>query len=179
MMVHKNQNAIESTLLLNKSLLLLGLHCYQFFFIYCQIILHYLLPYIYIYIYIHIKTHINTHTNIYIYIYIYTHTQIHTSLSLSLYIYIYIYICGAFNKFPDFFVQALKIDVDSWIFSMFLTYQLMRWLTNFYDFRFKWTATAAIGIHPTKAWLTHRVNFKNAIWKWGQFRRTICNKILF
>ena len=24
----------------------------------------------------------------------------------------------------------------------------MRWLTNFYDFRFKWTATAAIGIHP-------------------------------
>ena len=30
----------------------------------------------------------------------------------------------------------------------------MRWLTNFYDFRFKWTATAAIGIHPTKAWLS-------------------------
>ena len=28
----------------------------------------------------------------------------------------------------------------------------MRWLTNFYDFRFKWTATEAIGIHPTKAW---------------------------
>ena len=27
---------------------------------------------------------------------------------------------------------------------------LIRWLTNFYDFRFKWTATAAIGIHPTK-----------------------------
>ena len=25
---------------------------------------------------------------------------------------------------------------------------LMRWLTNFYDFRFKWTATTAIGIHP-------------------------------
>ena len=24
----------------------------------------------------------------------------------------------------------------------------MRWRTNFYDFRFKWTATAAIGIHP-------------------------------
>ena len=28
----------------------------------------------------------------------------------------------------------------------------MIWLTNFYDFRFKWTATAAIGIHPIKAW---------------------------
>ena len=51
----------------------------------------------------------------------------------------------------------------------------MRWLTNFYDFRFKWTATAAIGIHPTKAWLSHLVNFKNVIW---HFRRTICNKIV-
>ena len=30
----------------------------------------------------------------------------------------------------------------------------MRWLTYFYDFRFKWTATAAIGIHPTKGWLS-------------------------
>ena len=47
------------------------------------------------------------------------------------------------------------------------------------DFRFKWTATAAIGIHPTKAWLSQLVNFKNAIWTWGHFRRTICNKILF
>ena len=27
---------------------------------------------------------------------------------------------------------------------------LMTWLTNFYDFRFKWTPTAAIGIHPLK-----------------------------
>ena len=41
---------------------------------------------------------------------------------------------------------------------------LTRWLTNFNDFRFKWTATAAIGIHPTKAWLSQQVNFKNAIW---------------
>ena len=32
----------------------------------------------------------------------------------------------------------------------------------------------AIGIHPTKAWLSQPVNFKNAIW---HFRRTICNKI--
>ena len=40
----------------------------------------------------------------------------------------------------------------------------MRWLTNFYDFRFKGTATAAIGIHPTKAWSSQLVNFKNAIW---------------
>ena len=40
----------------------------------------------------------------------------------------------------------------------------MRWLANFHDFRFKWTATAAIGIHPTKAWLSRLQNFKNAIW---------------
>ena len=31
---------------------------------------------------------------------------------------------GAFNKFPDFFVQAFKIVVDSWIFSMLLLYIL-------------------------------------------------------
>ena len=52
----------------------------------------------------------------------------------------------------------------------------MRWLTNFHDFRFKWTATAAIGIHPTKAWLSQLVNFKNVIWTSGHFRRMICNK---
>ena len=60
------------------------------------------------------------------------------------YIYIYIYISGAFNKFPDVLIQAFKIVVDSWKFTM-------RWLTNFYDFIFKWTATAVIGIQPTKA----------------------------
>ena len=54
----------------------------------------------------------------------------------------------------------------------------MRWLTNFYNFRFKWTATVAIGIHSTKAWLSQVVKFKNAIWTWGDFRRTICNKIV-
>ena len=54
----------------------------------------------------------------------------------------------------------------------------MRWLTDFYDFKFKWTATAAIGIHPSKAWLSQLVNFKNSVWTWGHFRRTICHKIL-
>ena len=54
--------------------------------------------------------------------------------------------------FQTYFVWAFKIVADSWKFSMLLLY--MRWLTNFYDFRFKWTATAAIGIHPTKAWLS-------------------------
>ena len=29
------------------------------------------------------------------------------------------------------------------------------------------------------AWLSLLVNFKNAIWTWGHFRRMLCNKILF
>ena len=52
----------------------------------------------------------------------------------------------------------------------------MRWVTNFYDFKFKSTATAAIEIHPTKAWLSQLVNFKNAIGTWGLLRRTIYHK---
>ena len=36
--------------------------------------------------------------------------------------YLSIYLCGAFNRFPDFFVQAFKIFVDSWKFSMLLLY---------------------------------------------------------
>ena len=38
------------------------------------------------------------------------------------------------------------------------------------------TWNAGIRIHPTKSWLSQLVNFKNAIWTWGRFRRTICNK---
>ena len=34
------------------------------------------------------------------------------------------YVRGAFNKFPDFFVQAFEIAVDSWKFSMLLLYIL-------------------------------------------------------
>ena len=33
-------------------------------------------------------------------------------------------ICGVFNKFPDFFMQAFKIVVDSWKFSMLLLHIL-------------------------------------------------------
>ena len=43
---------------------------------------------------------------------------------MIIYVYIYIYIRGAFNKFPDFFVQAFKIVVDSWKFTMLLLYIL-------------------------------------------------------
>ena len=55
----------------------------------------------------------------------------------------------------------------------------MRWLTNFYDFTFKWIATAGIGIHLTKAWLSQLVNFKNAIWTWGHFKERYAIKFCF
>ena len=55
----------------------------------------------------------------------------------------------------------------------------MRWLTNSYDFSFKWTATAAIGIQTTKAWLSQLVNFKNAIWTWGQLEERYAIKLCF
>ena len=53
----------------------------------------------------------------------------------------------------------------------------MRWQTNFYDFRFKWTATTAIGIHPTKSWLSQLVNFKNAIWTLERYAIKFCFKL--
>ena len=49
-------------------------------------------------------------------------------INISNYIYIYIYVCvcvcGSFNKFPDFFVQAFNIGIDSWKFTMLLLYIL-------------------------------------------------------
>ena len=36
--------------------------------------------------------------------------------------YLFLYIRGEFNKFPGFFVQAFKIVVNSWKFSMLLLY---------------------------------------------------------
>ena len=71
-----------------------------------------------------------------------------------------VYIQGNFNKFPDIFVQAFKIVVDSWIFSMLLLYIVWDGWPIFYDFRFQWTATAAIEMYPPKAWLSKLVNFK-------------------
>ena len=80
----------------------------------------------------------------------------------------------AFNKFSDFFVQAYKIVEHSWKFSMLLLYILWdAWLIFMIPGSNK---LAEIWIHPTKAWLSQQVNFKNAIWTWG---RTIYNKIVF
>ena len=63
-------------------------------------------------------------------------------------------------SFQTFLYGHLKLSKTLDVIAI----HLMRWLTNFYDFRFKWTASAAIGIHPTKARLSQLVNFKNAIW---------------
>ena len=52
------------------------------------------------------------------------------------------------------------------------------WLI-FMIFRDKLTATAAIGIHPTKAWLSPLVNFKTAIWTWGHLEERYAIKFCF
>ena len=86
---------------------------------------------------------------------------------------------GPFNKFPDFFVQAFKIVVDSWKFSMLLLYiSWDDWLI-FMISALKEQLEQQLEKNPTKSWLSKLVDFKNAIWMWGHFRRTICNKILF
>ena len=80
-------------------------------------------------------------------------------------------IYGAFNKFPDFFVQAFKFFVDSWVCYCYTSYEMT---DKFLWFHIQMHSYSRI--HPTKSWLSQLVNFKNAIW---HFRRTICNKILF
>ena len=53
--------------------------------------------------------------------YVSSHTEeLWYNETVCLWMTIYIYIYGAFNKFPNFFVQAIKIDVDTWKFSMLL-----------------------------------------------------------
>ena len=93
--------------------------------------------------------------------------------------FIYTQLCGAFNKFPDFFVQAFKIVVDSWKFTMLLLYIL-------------WDDWPIFRISASNEQLQQQLEYtllkpdchswwisKNAIWTRGDFRRTICNKILF
>ena len=83
---------------------------------------------------------------------------------------------GAYDKFSDFFRMGIWNCCRLLKIRYVNAKYFMRWQINFYDFRFKWTATAGFGIHPTKAWLSQLANFKNTIWTWG---RTICNKIVF
>ena len=67
------------------------------------------------------------YSDVYIYIYIYIYIYVCVCVCVCvcfIYIYVYIYICGAFNKFPDIFVLALKFVVDSWKFTMLFQYIL-------------------------------------------------------
>ena len=82
-------------------------------------------------------------------------------------------------SFQTFFVWAFKIDVDSWKFSMLLQYILWYGRPIFMISAFNEQLQQELDYTLTKAWLSQLVNFKNAIWTWGYFRRTICNKILF
>ena len=70
-------------------------------------------------------------------------------------------ISGAFNTFPDFFCTGISNCHRLLKIQYVIAIHRMRWLTNFYDFSFKWILTAAIGIHPTKVWLSQLVNFKS------------------
>ena len=81
-----------------------------------------------------------------------------------LYAYMCAYVRGAYDKFPDFFRMGISNCRKLLKIHYVVAINLMGWLTNFYDFRFKSTATAGIEIHPTKTWLSQLVNFKNAIW---------------
>ena len=67
---------------------------------------------------------------------------------------------GAFNKFPDFFVQAFKIVVNSLEFAMLLLYILWDECPIFMIAG----SNEQLGIHPSNAGLSQLVNFKNAIW---------------
>ena len=51
----------------------------------------------------------------------------------------------------------------------------MRCRINFYDFTFKWTATAGIGIHPTKAWLSWWISKM----QWGHLEERYAKKFCF
>ena len=81
-------------------------------------------------------------------------------------------------SFQTFFVWAFKIVVDSWKFSILLLYILWDdWPIFISGSNQQLQQQSEYTL--TKAWLSQLVNFKNAIWTWGHFRRTICNKFLF
>ena len=61
---------------------------------------------------------------------------------------------------------------------MLLLYILWDRLTIFLWFQLQMNSSK-LEYTLLKAWLSQRVNFKNAIWTWGHFRRTICKRILF
>ena len=90
-------------------------------------------------------------------------------------IYIYIYIYEVRTISFRIFYEPLNL---SYILenSVCYCYKSFEMTGQYLWFHVSGTATETIVIHPTKAWLSQLVNFKNAIW---HFRRTICNQIVF
>ena len=87
---------------------------------------------------------------------------------------------GAFNKFPDFFfVQAFKIVVDTWKFTMLLLYILWDDWPIFMISGSNEQLQQQLEYTLLKPHWSQLVSFKNAIWTWGHFRRMICDEILF
>ena len=108
---------------------------------------------------------------------IFFHSNI-TNKALRRYFYRYFlkeYIRGAFNKFPDIFVQAFKIVVDSCKFSMLLLYILWDDWSIFMISRSNELLQQELGytqLNPDcHSWLISKMQ--------SGLRRTICNKILF
>ena len=105
---------------------------------------------------------------------------LHHKINNLIDIYVCVCVCVVYSiSFQTFFVLAFKIVVDSWKFSMLLLYILWDDWPVFMVSSLNERLQQELEFHPTKVWLLQLVNFKNAIWTWGHFRRTICNKILF
>ena len=128
---------------------------------------------IYPYVSVYVCIYLSAYLPIYLSIWKWVSSCVCMYACMYVSIYLSIYVVNSISS-RIFLHRHLKLKVQ-----YVIAIHLMRWLTNFYNYRFKWAATAGIGIYPTKAWLSQLVNFKNAIWTWGHFRKMIYHKILF
>ena len=158
----------------------------------CVYIYIYIYMCVCVYIYIYIYTHVRGVMYIYIYIYIYMsvcvyvwekrfYTDIHIlhtykSEKNGIYTNMNTHVRGAFNKFPDLFVEALKIVVDTWKFTMSLLYILWDDWPIFMNSGSNEQLQQELEYTLVKP-DCHR--WWISLWTWGQFRRAICNKIQF
>ena len=89
-----------------------------------------------------------------------------------------IIIGGAFNNFPDFFLQVYKTAVDSWKFSMLLLCSLWDdwpiFIISGANEQLQLRLEYALLMPDCHSWWIAKT-----IWTWGHFKRTICNEILF
>ena len=82
---------------------------------------------------------------------------------------------GAFNKFPVFFVQAFKIVVDSWKFSILLLYILWDdWPILWFKVQMNSYSSNWNTLYKSLTVTAGEFQKYNL-----DFRRKICNKILF